>query len=138
MILHIIMIINANIKSHTQIMVPPHFFRAFKTTQNASPTFHSRQYYTKMWVRKIFSFHCDFLFSPLFFTTEESIGFVKIFDFRFLMDLHVLGCPDGNLTISGKCLSVYLCVSDKNFVASVARELMNRISWNFKFSITPT
>ena len=39
------------------------------------------------------------------------------------------------------CLSVCLvclCVCDKNFVASVARELMNKISWNFIFSITPT
>ena len=35
------------------------------------------------------------------------------------------------------CVSVCLCVCDKNFVASVARELMNRISWNFVFSITP-
>ena len=35
-------------------------------------------------------------------------------------------------------LSVCLCVCDKNFVASVARELMNRISWNFIFNITPT
>ena len=32
--------------------------------------------------------------------TEESIGFVKIFDFRFLMDLHALGCLEPDLTIS--------------------------------------
>ena len=49
------------------------------------------------------------------------------------MDLHVLGCPEHDLTIFGKCL----CVCDKNFVANVARELMNRISRNFIFSITP-
>ena len=66
---------------------------------------------------------------------EESIGFLQIFDFRFLMDLHVLGCPDHDLTISGKCLSVWLCVCDKNFVASVTRELMHRISWNFILSV---
>ena len=57
---------------------------------------------------------------------------MKIFDFRFLMDLHILGCPEHDLTISGKCLSVCesvcLCVCDKNFVASVAQELMNRVS----------
>ena len=41
---------------------------------------------------------------------EESIGFVQIFDFRLLMDLHVLGCPEYDLTISGKYLSV--CVSE--------------------------
>ena len=37
---------------------------------------------------------------------EESIGFMKIFNFRFLKDLYVLGCPEHDLTISGKCLSV--------------------------------
>ena len=46
---------------------------------------------------------------------EESIGFLKIFDFRLLIDLHILGCPEHDLTISGK----YLCVT-KNFLASVA------------------
>ena len=40
---------------------------------------------------------------------EESIGFVQILDFRFLIDLHVLKRPEHDLTISGKCLSV--CVS---------------------------
>ena len=50
------------------------------------------------------------------------------------MDLQVLGCPEHDLTISGNvCLSVY----DKNFVASEARELMNRISGTFIFSVTP-
>ena len=37
---------------------------------------------------------------------EESIGFVKIFDFQFSMNLHVLGCSEYDLSISGKCLSV--------------------------------
>ena len=31
---------------------------------------------------------------------------MQIFDFRFLMELHVLGCPEHGLTISGKCLSL--------------------------------
>ena len=53
---------------------------------------------------------------------------MKIFDFRFLMDLQVLGCPEHDLTVSGNCLSVCLSVCDKNFAASVARELMHRIS----------
>ena len=35
---------------------------------------------------------------------------MQIFDFRFLMDLYVLGCPEHDLTISGKCLSVYVSV----------------------------
>ena len=34
------------------------------------------------------------------------IGFVKIFDFRFFMDLRVLECPKHDLTISEKCLSL--------------------------------
>ena len=58
----------------------------------------------------------------------------QIFDFWFLMDLHVLGCLDNDLTIFGKCVSVRLsvalsvclylpvrlCVCDKNFVANLA------------------
>ena len=57
---------------------------------------------------------------------EESIGFIKTFSFWFLMDLHVLGCPEHDLPDSGKRLSV--CVCDKNIVVSVARGLMHRIS----------
>ena len=68
----------------------------------------------------------NYLFTFLYIE-EESTGFVQIFDFRFLMDLHVLGCPEHDFIISGKCLSVCLCVCDKNFVASVAWELMHRI-----------
>ena len=45
------------------------------------------------------------------------------------MDIHVLECPEHDLTISGKCL----CVCGKNFLGSVAQELMNRISWSFMF-----
>ena len=61
---------------------------------------------------------------------EESIGFVKIFDFRFLMDLLILGFPAYDLSISGKRLSVWvsMCVRDTNFIACVARELMHWIS----------
>ena len=44
---------------------------------------------------------------------EEIIGFVQIFDFQFLMGLRVLGCPEHDLTISGKCLSLSLSVSVK-------------------------
>ena len=39
---------------------------------------------------------------------KKSIGFVKIFDFQFLMDLHILGCPEYNLPISGKCVTKHL------------------------------
>ena len=41
---------------------------------------------------------------------KKSIGFGKIFDFRFSMDLHVLRCPEHDLTIFRKCLSVCLSV----------------------------
>ena len=60
---------------------------------------------------------------------EESIGFVQIFDIRFLMDFHALGWSQHDLTIFGKCL--FVCVSDKNFAASIVRELLHRISRNF-------
>ena len=52
------------------------------------------------------------------------------------MDLKVLGCPDHDLTISGKSLPICLCVCDKNFVATVAQELMNNVLWSFLFRVT--
>ena len=58
-----------------------------------------------------------------FMKIEKSIGLAQIFDFRFLMDLYVLGSTEHDLTISEKCLSVY----DRYFVASAAQELMHRI-----------
>ena len=42
---------------------------------------------------------------------EESIRVVKIFEFLFSMDLHILGCPEHKFTIFTKCLSVCLCVT---------------------------
>ena len=62
----------------------------------------------------------------LYFMKEENIGIVKISDFRILTGLLALGCPEHDLTIFTKCLSV--CVCDKIFVASLARELIDRIS----------
>ena len=57
------------------------------------------------------------------------MGFEKALDFRLLMDLQVFGCPEHEMTISEKkSVCVCVCVCDKNFVASVARELRNRIS----------
>ena len=41
-----------------------------------------------------------------------SIEFTKIFGIRFLMDLHVLRCPEHDLIIFRKCLSV--CMSPKH------------------------
>ena len=54
-----------------------------------------------------------------------------------MIDLHVLGWLKHDLTISGKCLSVCMsvCVCDKNFVASVAQELICRISLSFILSV---
>ena len=49
-----------------------------------------------------------FLFS-LYFTEEESIGIMKILDFRFLTDLHVLGCPEMiSQFLQNVCRSVWL------------------------------
>ena len=47
-----------------------------------------------------------------------------------------MGCPDHDLTISGKCLSI--CEYYENFAASAARELMHRISRIFRFRVTLT
>ena len=64
---------------------------------------------------------CAFLmicFRPYFFfflslssiLIEESISFVKIFDFQFLMDLHVLRCPEHDI-FEYDCLCI--CVRHK-------------------------
>ena len=64
----------------------------------------------------------------LLYKWKKSIPFVKIFNFQFLKDLRVLGCPEHDLIITEKCpsVSVYVCV--KNFVASAAERLTDRIS----------
>ena len=51
----------------------------------------------------------------------------KKYWFGLLMDLPVLRCPDHDLIIPGKCLSVSQSVCDKNFVTSTSRELIHRI-----------
>ena len=51
-----------------------------------------------------------FLLSSMFKLRRK---YWKIFDFRFLMDLHVLRYPQHDLTIFRKCLSV--CMSPKFF-----------------------
>ena len=52
----------------------------------------------------------DFYFL-LYSIEEKTIEIVKIFDLRFLTDLHVLGLPEHDFTVFTKCLSV--CVCDK-------------------------
>ena len=52
--------------------------------------------------------------------------------------LHVLGCIEQDLPISRKCPSVCVFVCDKNFVSSLTQELIDKISWNFIFSIILT
>ena len=59
---------------------------------------------------------------------EKSVVFVKIFDFSLLMDLQTLGYSKHDMIIFKKCLSVCFYVCDKNFMASVIRELMHFIS----------
>ena len=50
-----------------------------------------------------------------------SILMKKIFDFRFLTDLHILGCPTFSLLLQNVCLSV----CDTNFVAVLEQKLMD-------------
>ena len=52
---------------------------------------------------------------------------MKIFDFQFLTDLNVLGCPEHDFTIFYK-MSVCISVCDTNFMASQAEELMDGIA----------
>ena len=67
------------------------------------------------------------LFFTFFYVNRGKYWFrKKNFDLQFLIDLHVFGRSVHDLTTFRKRLSV--CVCDKNFVASAARELMNRIS----------
>ena len=41
-------------------------------------------------------------------TSKETIKIVKIFYFHCLMDLHISRCPEHNLTVFGKFLSVFV------------------------------
>ena len=70
------------------------------------------------------------------FYIGKSTGFVKVWDFQFLMDLYVLEFPEHNFTISRKCLSVCMC--DQNFVASAAEDLMHRVSSNLIYGVILT
>ena len=66
-----------------------------------------KNYRKKNFLWKIFSF---FYINR---TIEESISFVKTFDFLFLMDLHALQCLEYGFTISGNYVSV--CVSVRQY-----------------------
>ena len=66
----------------------------------------------------------------LYPSQEENIVILKIFDFRFLTDLHVLECPEHDFTIFTKCLSV----CDTNFVAALEQKQMGKYAWNLIFS----
>ena len=68
---------------------------------------------------------------------EESIGFAKIFDFWFSMNLYVLKCPEHDLTIFRKCLSaVCMHVDPQNFVDTLSQDLCAEIDETL-FSIAP-
>ena len=81
-------------------------------------------------------------YSPLFtfFCIHKKIIGAKIFDIRFSMDLHVLRCPEHDLTIFRKCLSLYLSVCLyvclQYFVDTVSQELIRGNWWNLIFSCT--
>ena len=61
---------------------------------------------------------------------EESIEIEKKLDFRYAMNLHILGCPDHHFITYTKFLSGY----ETNFVAALMQKLMNRIARNFIFN----
>ena len=88
--------------------------------------------------KNLFTFS-KFIFLAAAFSVLVNTSYLCVFDwfrtnFRFLIDLQVLGRPEHDLNIYGKCLSIYvfvcirLCVCDKNFVASIAQELMHKMS----------
>ena len=60
-----------------------------------------------------------------FFYVDRSIGLVKIFDFRFLVDLRVLGYPECGLTISGEC--VLVCMSVAKILSSQTDKYFSEI-----------
>ena len=70
-----------------------------------------KRFNTKLWSCNTYYF--------LLHTLGESFGTSV-----FLINLHVLGCPEHDLTIFGKCLSV----CDTHFVAALEQKLMDRNS----------
>ena len=78
------------------------------------------------------------LFFTLFYVSRRKYWLRANFRFLFLMDLR-FGMSWTRLDYFWKMsVSVFLYMCDKNFGASVAQELMNRISWKFIFRIIPT
>ena len=73
-----------------------------------------------------------FPFYFLLYTREESTWFAKIVDFRFSMDLHVLRCPEHDLTIFRKCLSVCRSVC----LSACILYIFLRIQWYFWFYLS--
>ena len=51
---------------------------------------------------------------------------MKILDFRFLTDLHVLGCLEHDFTLFTKCV----CVCDTNLVTALEHKLIGRFAWS--------
>ena len=74
------------------------------------------------------------IFFAFFYINRRKYSFRANFPFPVFDGFTHFGCPEDDLTIFGKSLSVYLW---QNFLACVVRELLNRISWNFMFSIIP-
>ena len=56
--------------------------------------------FSKEYIRKL----------TFFYINRRKFCIVQIFEFWFLKNLHILGCPDHDLTIYGICLSVCLDV----------------------------
>ena len=71
-------------------------------------------------------FFFSFLLTSIFHVRKKYWNRENFWHPVFLTDLHALGCPEHDLTNSGKYLSV--CVCDNNILAIVARDLMHGIS----------
>ena len=63
------------------------------------------------------------LFPPFFYINRRKYWFRSNIRFPIFDGFTRFGIPEHNLTIYEKCL----CVCDKNFVVSIAQELINRI-----------
>ena len=53
----------------------------------------------------------NLFFFTLFYVNKGNYCFVKIFDYQFLVNVYVLGCPKHIMTISEECLSVTMNVT---------------------------
>ena len=59
-------------------------------------------------------------------------------NFRFSLCFHIFRCPVHDLTIFGKYMFICLPICIKTFMLTLTRDVMNKISWNFRFTCSLT